>query len=469
MDLSSRLRAIVKSGPPKPLRELTYEPDSGGYEGTIDLSRVGAILGGCAVGTPFGQCMIVDRRYEADRFHGDMRIGDCDVDDAPSMAILDPGLAGSAAPFWGQTPDGGLHTGGQTPDGQLPAGRRTIFIDLETTGLSGGAGTVAFLVGCGYFDLGAFQVRQFLLTSYASERALLYAVAQFFEGCDLIVTYNGKTFDVPVMETRWLFHRLQMPLATVPHFDMLHPARRLWRARAGGADPEAGGCRLANLERTLLKMTRVGDVGGFEIPGRFFQFLRSGDPRPLEPVLEHNRLDLVSLAAVMSKGLQLARDGDSACRDCGEALALGRVYERAAADERLPNRSAMATRAEGCYRRAAESSAADVRGEALYRLALRHRRERRFAEAAVLWREVIELTEPRAVRRIAGLSELRRFAVEALAIHREHRERDLTSARELALFALEESDGRRADGIRHRLARLNKKLAQKTNAQLFTS
>jgi uncharacterized protein YprB with RNaseH-like and TPR domain len=77
----------------------------------------------------------------------------------------------------------------------------TIFIDLETTGLSGGAGTVAFLVGCGYFDLGAFQVRQFLLTSFASERALLAAVAEFFDAADLIVTYNGKTFDVPVMET----------------------------------------------------------------------------------------------------------------------------------------------------------------------------------------------------------------------------------------------------------------------------
>ena len=74
--------------------------------------------------------------------------------------------------------------------------------------MSGGAGTVAFLVGCGYFDLGAFQVRQFLLTSFAAERALLAAVADFFDGADLIVTYNGKTFDVPVMETRWLFHRL---------------------------------------------------------------------------------------------------------------------------------------------------------------------------------------------------------------------------------------------------------------------
>ncbi len=464
MDLSSRLRAIVKGGPPKPPRELTYEPDTGSYEGPIDLSRVAAVLGGRAADTPFGRCLIIDRRYEADRFHGTVRIGDCDVDDLASLAILDPSLAPLALRT--QTP--APTDRGQTPDGE-PDALRTIFIDLETTGLSGGAGTVAFLVGCGYFDLGAFQVRQFLLTSHAAERALLYAVADFFRGADLIVTYNGKTFDVPVMETRWLFHRLQMPLDTVPHFDMLHPARRLWRGRSGGGAPDDSGCRLTTLERTLLDLTRVGDVGGFEIPGRFFQFLRSGDPRPLEPVLEHNRLDLVSLAAVMSRGLQLARDGHSACRDCAEALALGRIYERAAADDRVPHAGTMLTRAESCYTRASESRAADVKGEALYRLGLRHRRERRYAEAAVIWRDVLELTEPHGVRRVAGLGELRQFAVEALAIHHEHRERDFAGARELALFALEEVDGRRADGMKHRLARLDKKIAQKTNAQLFWS
>ena len=481
MDLSSRLRAIVKSAPPKPVRELTYEPDTGSYEGPIDLSRVAAVLGGRAADTPFGWCLVIDRRYEADRFHGAVRIGDCDVDDLASLAILDPLLAPLApraltpAPGdWGQTPtptDRGQIPApgqrGQTPEAH--SSRRTIFIDLETTGLSGGAGTVAFLVGCGYFDLGAFQVRQFLLTSHAAERALLYAVADFFRDADLIVTYNGKTFDVPVMETRWLFHRLQMPLDSVPHFDMLHPARRLWRGRSGGGDPDDSGCRLTTLERTLLDLTRLGDVGGFEIPGRFFQFLRSGDPRPLEPVLEHNRLDLVSLAAVMSRGLHLAREGHSACRDCAEALALGRVYERAANDDRVPHASTMLTRAESCYTRASESRAADVKGEALYRLGLRHRRERRYTEAAAIWRDVMELTEPQGVRRIAGLGELRQFAVEALAIHHEHRERDLAGARELALFALEEVDGRRADGMKHRLARLDKKIAQKTNAQLLWS
>ena len=476
MDLSSRLRAIVKSGPPKLVppalserdghasrkAELTYEPDTGRYEASLDLDQVAAVLGGRPADTPFGRCLIVDRRYEADRWHGGVRIGDCEVQDFGPLAILDPALTDGTG---GLTPG----TRGQTPDVPLRTFQRTIFIDLETTGLSGGAGTVAFLVGCGYFDLGAFQVRQFLLTSHASERALLHAVAEFFKGTDLIVSYNGKTFDVPVMETRWLFHRLQMPLDNVPHFDVLHPARRLWRARSGPADADDGGCRLSTLERTLFNVNRVGDVGGFEIPGRFFQFLRSGDPRPLEAVLEHNRLDLVSLAAVMARAVALTRGGHEACRDCHEALALGRIYERAASDERLSDRERVRSHAEICYRRGAQSRTVEVKAEALYRLALSHRRERRFGEAAAAWREILDLTEPKSVQRMTGMKPLRRFAAEALAIHHEHRDRDLDSARELALFALQDSDGRRADDVRHRLARLDRKIAKKTDAQLFWS
>jgi uncharacterized protein YprB with RNaseH-like and TPR domain len=460
MDLSSRLRAIVKSGPPKATRELTYEPDTGRYEASMDLPQMAAVLGGRPVETPFGRCLVIDRRYEADRWHGSIQIGQCEANDLGALLILDPALSVS------------LCDRGQTPVDDLRTFPRTVFIDLETTGLSGGAGTVAFLVGCGFFDLGAFQVRQFLLTSYSSERALLWAVAEFFKDADLIVTYNGKSFDVPVMETRWLFHRLQMPLDQVPHFDMVHPARRLWRPRAASVGADDGGCRLVTLERTLFSVNRVGDVGGFEIPARFFRFLRSGDPRPLEAVLEHNRIDLISLAAVMARAVELARTGHLACRDCGEALALGRIYERAAADERAARtREGVMNDAASCYRRGAESRAADIRAEALYRLALWHRRDRRFAEAAAIWRDVLELTEPRGVRRMIGMRALRRFAAEALAVHHEHRDRDLGSARELALFALEEAeaDGRVADGVRHRLARLDRKIAKKTDAQLFWS
>ena len=441
MDLKSRLRAIVRP-PNAPLRELTYEPEHTGPEAAVEPARVGEILGGRPIETPFGECLVIDRRYESNRRHGDVAIGDCELNDLGHLGVLDPSLSAIAGTL-------SANGGANAP--------RTVFVDLETTGLSGGAGTVAFLVGCGYFDGGAFQVRQFLLTSYRAERALLAAVSDFFDEADLLVTYNGKTFDVPVMETRWLFHRMELPLDGVPHFDTLHAARRLWKDRPDVELEPEGGCRLSTLERTLFAVRRVGDVPGFEIPSRFFRFLRSGDPRPLEPVLEHNRLDLVSLAAVTARAARLVSDGADGCPDDSQALALGRIYTRAGA----------ADRAEACYRRATTSPAPVVRAHAWYYLGLTWRRGRRFDDAAGAWKAIIELTE-----RPSGWDgrALRQFAIEALAIHREHRDRDYDAARDLALFALEEGVGERsAGGFRHRVARLDRKIARKTNAQLFWS
>jgi uncharacterized protein len=462
MDLKARLRGIVSGGAPAPTRafdsaqagELTYEPDTGRYEATIDLDRVADVLGGRVVANGYGRALVIDRRYESDRFHGTRRVGDCDVADGALLRLLDPGLP---------------------PRDERGAGdgERTLFVDLETTGLSGGAGTVAFLVGVGWFDLGAFQVRQFLLTSYASERALLCAVAECFDAAALLVTYNGKTFDVPMMETRWMFHRMPVPLESVRHFDMLHPARRLWRGRApdprGGAPMDGGdgggpstalgaGCRLSTLERVLCDVTRVGDVPGMEIPARYFRFLRTGDARPLEPVLEHNRLDLISLAAVAAHAVELVEHGSDRCRDAAEALALGKVYERAGSVDR----------ALACYDRAAADRRAhvDVTGEALYRRGVRLRRDRRFVEAADAWRAILALPSKRS----QILTALREYATEALAVHHEHREKDYEGARDLAQRLLDVLDGgtfEKRDRARHRLARLERKLASNDNSQLF--
>jgi uncharacterized protein YprB with RNaseH-like and TPR domain len=433
MDLTSRLRAIVRPANSPP-RELTYEPDTGRYEATIDLDRVADVLGGRTVTNGFGRALVVERRYESDRFHGARRVGDCAFADGDALRLLDPALVPPDAPA-----------------------ERTLFVDLETTGLSGGAGTVAFLVGCGWFDLGAFQVRQFLLTSYASERALLSAVAECFSGTTLLVTYNGKTFDVPVMETRWLFHRIPPPLDSVRHFDMLHPARRLWRTREDGQLDDGGGCRLGTLERVLCGVKRVGDVPGMEIPARYFRFLRSGDARPLEPVLEHNRLDLISLAAVTAHAVELAQEGSARCRDAAEALALGKVFDRAASSDR----------AIACYERAIDDRSApiDVVAEGLYRLGLRFRLERRFDAAAVIWRRLLALKQGRYGARSVLLPSLRKFATEALAIHHEHRERDYEGAKEFTLQLLEDTP--EADRPRHRLNRLERKIARNNDSHLF--
>ena len=147
-----------------------------------------------------------------------------------------------------------------------------MFFDLETTGLSGGSGTVAFVVGFGCFKGGRFHVWQFVLPSFAAERRLLAAVTAAVSRAHTIVTFNGKSFDLPFMEMRWLYHRLETPLPALRHLDLLHPARRLW-------GPDTGG--LGGLEGRVLQFRRRDDVPGFEIPSRYFDYLRSGDPTPL--------------------------------------------------------------------------------------------------------------------------------------------------------------------------------------------
>ena len=216
---------------------------------------------------------------------------------------------------------------------RAPAALPFVFFDLETTGLGGGAGTYAFLVGCGWFDHdGGFVTRQYLLVRIAGERSLLALVAGELARAGALVSFNGKSFDVPMLETRYLYHRLEWAAAQLPHLDMLHVARRFWRGgTAAGPDAVAAGssCSLSALERQPLGTRRQGDVPGFEIPARYFHFVRTGDARPLQIVFEHNRLDLLSLAALTARALHLVRTGPGRRRDPREALALGWIYARA--------------------------------------------------------------------------------------------------------------------------------------------
>ena len=319
------------------------------------------------------------------------------------------------------------------------ADSRCLFLDLETTGLAGGAGTYAFLVGLAWFDGCTFRVRQFFLASYAAERVLLQAVRDVAAEMGTIVTYNGKSFDLPVLETRYVLNRMETPFAEKPHVDMLHHARRLWR---GAGDEQSEGVRLTVVERTLCGHHREGDVPGFEIPARYFHFVRTGDVRQLEVVLEHNRLDLLSLALLTSRAAQLLEEGPVSSRAAREALGLGQIYERAGLPEE----------ARASFVRATTLPADPVtRAEALRALAMACRRARQHGAAADAWRSILEL------RGCPG--SIFREATEALAIHHEHRLRDPLSAKALALKSLRlPITPTRRNALEHRLARLNRKL-----------
>jgi hypothetical protein len=318
-----------------------------------------------------------------------------------------------------------------------------VFFDLETTGLSGGAGTQAFLVGSGWFDDdGGFRTRQHLLAGLGNEHAMLHAVADDLGRAGALVSFNGKSFDAPLLETRYLYHRLDWIASQQPHIDVLHPARRFWKEDE---------CSLAVLEQQVLGAWREDDVAGFEIPSRYFQFLRSGDPRPLADVLEHNRRDLLSLAGLTSRLLEIIAGGPDFAENSREALALGHVYARGRDTNRAIGafERAISLGAKKTGRRAAE-----LRADALRSLALSYRRERRYDEAARCWVALIE----------SGCAEhVEREAIEALAIHHEHRARDLASARAFAAENVTRASDRVARekafrAAQQRLARIDRKI-----------
>ncbi len=394
-------------------------------------------LGGTVVERPGGACIVVERFYPADHQHGLWRIAD------------------AAGPCLGTAPELSLLGGRPEPDDA--DARSLLFIDLETTGLAGGAGTYAFLVGCAEFERHGFRTRQFFLPGYKHERPLLAAVEALVRASAGLVSYNGKTFDVPVLETRFQFNRLPAPFADIGHVDMLHPARRFWRGAAAGpgAWPEGDSCRLSILERTLFGVRRIGDVPGLEIPARYFGFMRTGDASPLEPVLEHNRLDLVSLALLTARAVLMLADAPARCASARESLGAGRLLERA-------GRGATA---EQCYRDAADravyergADAPSIRADALRALAVCCRRDGRHEHAIDAWQAITrDRWAPPA---------LRREALEALAIHFEHRSKNLAEARRFAQMSLAERLGTRGmEGGRYRLARLDRKLARRAPAR----
>lgn len=421
-DLTDRLRAIVRQ---IPVRELTYEPETTSgvvfQTPTPDVvSGIAEALGGRAVVDGSASLIVIDRVFDATCSHGRWPIARSrPLADAP-LSLFD--ARAGAVPGWATRP---------------------LFFDTETTGLSGGAGTIAFLAGLGWFEDGGFRVRQWLLTGQASERLLLRELSAALDDASLLVSYNGRTFDVPLMEMRWAFHRQPSPFDELPHFDMLPAARRLWSRRETAVEGGDASCSLSTLERDVLGFHRQGDVPGFEIPVRYFQFLRTGDHRLLDGVLDHHRHDIVSLAVLMAHALRMAGDGPDLCRDDHEVVALGGVFERAGLTERAVE----------AFERASCSADRYVRAHACTRLGLMHRRAGRHDEAARAWAAVVEAAGGRR-----SLVALERAATEALAIHHEHRAGDLDAAKKFAESMRAQATGRAAAEARHRLARLERKL-----------
>jgi uncharacterized protein len=323
------------------------------------------------------------------------------------------------------------------------APERWAFLDTETTGLAGGSGTYAFLIGVGRITPEGFRVRQYFMREYAEEASVLHSLEAHLAEFDVLITYNGKSYDQPLLETRYRMNRRPPPFSRLEHLDLLHGARRLWKLRMES-------CRLVQLEQEVLGMLREGDLPGELIPFVYFEFLRSGEAQRLVPIFHHNAMDILTLAcltAIVPAAFQ-STDQDSLARvgvRRGEDLAgLGRWLESAGELERALD----------LFRRALAAGLPDrLLYGVLWRTALLEKRLKRQEAALAIFVELAGCT-----------NEFRASALEELAKYYEHHEKNRTLALEFTEQALEIAP---SDELEHRRARLLRKPARARSRRLL--
>ncbi len=337
---------------------------------------------GHAVETSLGSHWEIERRWPAHHRHGSSDVGALADLPADLLVVLDEEAAGCPPEQW-------------------------VFLDTETSGVSGGSGAFAFLVGTGHATPEGFAVRQFFMREHGEEPSMLDALARHLEKFRVVVTYNGKAFDLPLLETRYRLARQRAPFAHLAHIDLLHSARRLWRLALDS-------CRLVELEARILGYEREGDPGGAAVPRLYLEFLHTGNFRPLVPVFSHNAFDILSLACLTAIVPAAFRD-PSRLAHPAEMVALARYFQR---EGRLEE--ALTLIDEALRRTLPE----EMLWEALWQAADMERKLGRTDAAVARWSELSTIGNPHQAQ-----------ALEKLAIHYERREKNAALALEMAMAA----------------------------------
>ena len=369
-------------------------------------------LEGQVVANDYGFHFQTERLYAAHRQHGSADIGAlCDLPHCLLDAVSENEITSSAPERW-------------------------AFLDTETTGLAGGSGTYAFLIGVGRITRAGFRVRQFFMREYAEERSLLAALNEHLAEFEVLITYNGKSYDQPLLETRYRMTRHKPPFSGLRHVDLLHGARRLWKLRLDS-------CRLMQLEQQILGVYREGDLPGEMIPYVYFEYLRSKEAQRLQPIFHHNAIDILTLACLTAIVPAAFRQTDSESLakvgvKRGEDLA-GIARWLLAAEEH--------EKAVELFKRAVDAGLPDrLLFRALWDVALLEKKLERPHAALQVFTE------------LAGCgNEYRVCALEELAKYYEHEERNYGIALEFTKQAIAHEPSAALD---HRLARLERRLAK---------
>lgn len=406
-NISSRLSKLFETGELKTGRKIN---DPYAFLNNKDL----LFEGGHEAITDYGCCYYRDITFPLNHQHGDGILGDtlscCGSDIVlPSqdykMAELDP--------------------------------RNTFFLDIETTGLSGGTGTWAFLIGLGWFANNHFLLRQYFLRTPAEEKAIIDHFSAVVKKYPAIITFNGKIFDLPLLQTRQVLNGFERTEPLI-HLDLLQCARNLWKKRLSSRS-------LRSIEESLLGLKRFDDIPGDEIPAVYFSYLRHGNTHLLKKVFHHNVLDILSLVTLFSRVADLS--AGRITEHPAESLALGH----------LSMKNGQTENALQYLQKTLTSSSVHLVEEAILGLALHYKRCGNWNEAVSLWEKAIDNNQDC----MNAYIELAKFY--------EHRKHDYLTALNLSkkalLIANRKYDGTKKGemksfALKHRLARLQRRMAK---------
>jgi uncharacterized protein YprB with RNaseH-like and TPR domain len=342
------------------------------------------ILEATMVNTPLGEHFVVEKTYKSCYMHGEIKLDSVFNISPEILKLIAKNSVFESLDF-----------------------SRAVFIDTETTGLAGGTGTLAFLIGVGFFEGNDFKITQYFISDYDEEAAALYSLSGLLKNFDSMVSFNGKSFDIPLLSTRYMLNRIENPLEKTFHLDLLACARRLYRERLESVS-------LSSLETNLLSLEREGDIPGYEIPSVYFKFLRDKNPYPIKPIFYHNRMDILSMVTLtvnMAKSFKAPFDS----RNCAnqDYYCLGRVFE----DMRMFEQSIK------CYQKALNVSG--VRKRSYTQLSLLYKRLDHWQEAESLWIDMAK----------SNINTI--FALVELAKYYEHKLKDYDKAAQITQKALE--------------------------------
>ncbi len=397
--------------------EQIQQPQKKEPENFLPHPKIDQVLEGEIISTPLGSAFVKTIEFDVQFQHGIVQLGQVE----------------EISPYF-------LKLAGKDENLLQLDLSKTMFFDTETTGLAGGSGTYIFLLGMGFFSDDKFIIKQFFMRDFPEEPAMLHLIHEHLENFSSFISFNGKSFDMPLLKTRFTYHRIKSQLDDLPHLDLLHAARRIWKRRLTD-------CSLSSLEQQILHVSRTSDIPSYLIPHTYFEYLRTKNAHPIKKIFYHNEIDILSLVSLTILLNNIHKQPTEVLPDRVDLLTLARHYENT--NQWQNNISIYQTLL-------AEENNRAMRRELNLKLSYCHKHLGEWEQAALLWQE------------LTTSSGFVFEAYEELAKYYEHRTSDLNAAEQIvakALASLEIMEQIKPDAVfstyredfSHRLKRIQRK------------